>query len=177
MKAVLEGDYLPAPISRPVFNESADDKSIGAEMTDYYRYIDTRLADIEDKLDIRMAAMQRFQEQAEQRFQRSTERHETDVALTRQQIHEEFRDARKHSTNTAWATVGGVFAVMAVIVGLGGYWISEQGSYAKSYGETRVEIQQAADEHSEFRDAVKAIQQTQQDILERLPTNQESSPQ
>ena len=143
-------------------------------MTTQDRYIDARLAGIESKLDARMDAMQRFQEQAEQRFQRSTERHETDIALTRQQIHEEFRDARKHSTNTAWATVGGVFAVMAVIVTLGGYWISEQGSYAKSYGDTQVEMQRAAGERAEFREAVQSIQQTQQSILERLPAPQQT---
>jgi len=152
-------------------NREDQSKPGATPMSTQDKYIDARLAGIESSLDARMSAMQRFQEQAEQRFQRSTERHETDIALTRQQIHEEFRDARKHSTNTAWATVGGVFAVMAVIVALGGYWISEQGSYAKSYGENQVEIQRAADERSEFREAVKSIQATQESILERLPAS------
>lgn len=167
------GDKLS---SRKVDSKIAH-KSEHEEMSTQDRYIDARLAGIESKLDARMDAMQRFQEQAEARFQRATERHETDIALTRQQIHEEFRDARKHSTNTAWATVGGVFAVMAVIVALGGYWISEQGSYAKSYGDTQVEIQRATDERAEFREAVQSIQQTQQSILERLPAPQEPTEQ
>lgn len=159
-----------------------------ARMPSEERYIDMRLAGIESKLDARMDAMQRFQEKAEDRFQRATERHETDIALARQQIHQEFKDAarrmsdesaasRKHSTNTAWATVGGVFAVMAIIVALFAYWITEQGSYAKSYGENQVQMQQAADERAEFREAVKSIQGTQQSILDRLPPERTTSPQ
>ena len=158
------------------FNRASTHSSEHEEMSTQDRYIDARLAGIESKLDARMDAMQRFQEQAEQRFQRSTERHETDIALTRQQIHEEFRDARKHSTNTAWATVAGVFAGFAIVIALVGYWISEQGSYAKSYSDTQVEIQRAAGERAEFREAVQSIQQTQQSILERLPESQETPP-
>ena len=156
---------------RNVIKPSGMDSSAGTEaMSTQDRYIDARLTGIESKLDARMEAMQRFQEQAESRFLRATERHETDLALARQQIHEEFRDARKHATNTAWATVGGVLAAIALLVGIGGYWISEQGSYARSYGETQAELQEAASERSEFREAVQSIQATQQSILERLPS-------
>lgn len=159
-------------------------------MTHQDRYIDSRLAAIEGKLDARLDAMQRFQDQAENRnselierierqsdkaesrFKRATERHETDLALARQQINQEFSDARKHATTTAWATVAGVFAGFAIIAALVGYWVSEQGSYAKSYGEAQVEMERASDERAEFREAVKSIQGTQKSILERLPPPQ-----
>lgn len=151
-----------------------------SSMNSQDRYIDARLAGIESKLDARMEALQRFQEQAESRFQRVSERHETDIALARQQIHQEFKDARsemaadakanrKHSTQVAIGTVAGVLAAIALVAAVTIGWITEQGSYAKSYGETQVEIQRAADERAEFRESVKAIQDTQKAILERLP--------
>lgn len=186
--------------------KSGTNSEAEANMSTQDRHIDARLTGIESKIDARMDAMQQFQEQAEERnkdligrverqsekaesrFQRATERHETDIALARQQIHQEFKDAsqrmsqesssnRRHSTQVAIATVASVVALVAVVVTFSAAWMSEQGSYAKSFGETQVEIQRAADERVEFRDAVQAIQQTQQAILERLPASQESSPQ
>ncbi len=153
------------------------------EMNHQSRYIDARLAGIEGKLDARIEAMQRFQEQAEARFQRATERHETDIALARQQIHQEFKDARvgmasesqtnrKHSTQVALGTVAGVLAAFALVVTVAVGWISEQGGYS----DMRLGQQQSAQEMNEFREAVQAIQQTQQHILERLPAAQEPPP-
>lgn len=159
-------------------------------MTSQDRYIDARLTGIESKLDARMEAMQRFSEQsearnrelieriehqaeqsekrfkeAESRFERASDRHSAEVSLLSQKFDARFDETRRHTT-----MVGiGVFAVIAIIAGLSWYWVSEQGSYAKSYGETQVEIQRASDELAEFRQAVQSIQATQQSILERLP--------
>ena len=153
-------------------------------MTTHDRYIDAHLAGIEKKLDARMEAMQRFQEQAEARFQRATERHETDIALARQQIHQEFKDARlemasesqanrKHSTQVALGTVAGVLAAFALVVTVAVGWIGEQGGYS----EMRLNQLQSEQEMNEFREAVQTIQQTQQSILERLPAPQEPTEQ
>ncbi|MGP5325954.1 hypothetical protein [Vreelandella sedimenti] len=135
------------------------------------RYVDARLAGIESKLDARVESMQRFQEQADARFERITDRLYDEITGLRNDVTKESENSRRHATTTAWATVAGVFAGFAIVIAVAGYWISEQGSYAKSYGETQVEIQRAADERSEFREAVNSIQATQESILERLPTS------
>lgn len=142
------------------------------DMSQQDRYIDARLTGIESKLDARMEALQRFQEQAENRFkeaesrfERASDRHSAEISLLSQKFDARFDETRRHTT-----MVGiGVFAVIAIIAGLSWYWISEQGSYAKSYGETQVEIQRAADERTEFFESVQTIQATQKSILERLP--------
>lgn len=161
--------------------------STGNDMSNEGRYIDSRIDGIEGKLDAKidgirdsLARMQKGFDDAERRFERATAKHDTEIALARQQIHQEFKDARgavasesadnrRHATTVAWATVAGVFAGFAIVITVAGYWISEQGSYAKTYGETQLEIQRAADERAEFRESVKAIQDTQKAILERLP--------
>lgn len=152
---------------------SASAAAPGTEMNNQDRYIDARLAGIEGKLDARMDAMQRFQEKAEDRFQRATDQHERDVAAAKQQIQDEFKEARKHATQVAIGTIAGVLAAFALVVAVAVGWISDQGSYAKSYGENQVQMQQAAGERAEFRDAVKDIQLTQKSILDRLPEEQE----
>ncbi|RUR48829.1 hypothetical protein [Vreelandella populi] len=158
------------------------------ENMDYQdRHIDTRLTGIEGKLDAKVdgvrdavSRMQKGFDDAERRFERANSKHDTEIALARQQVHQEFKEAReamsnesvanrRHATTVAWATVAGVFAGFAIVITVAGYWISEQGSYAKSYGETQVEMQRAADERADFREAFRAIQVTQQSILERLP--------
>ncbi|WP_146804514.1 hypothetical protein [Bisbaumannia pacifica] len=143
------------------------------------RYLDARLEGIESKLDARMEAMQRFQEQAEARFQKAEdrfyqaeERFSGEVAALHQTINTRFDEARRHSTHVAIATVAGVVAAVGLSLAVAVGWISEQGSYAQSYGETQVEIQRAAEERAEFREAVQAIQGTQQSILERLPPSE-----
>ena len=138
-------------------------------MSSQDKYIDARLAGIESKLDARLDAMQRFQEQADSRFERITDRLYDEISGLRSDVSKESESSRRHATTTAWATVAGVFAGFAIVIAVAGYWISEQGSYAKSYGETQVDIQRAETERSEFREAVQAIQSTQQSILERLP--------
>lgn len=158
-----------------------------AEMSQQDRYIDARLVGIESKLDARMEAMQRFSEQSEvrnremierierqteqseKRFESTTDRLYTEMSGLRSDVMHESINSRRHATQVAIATVASVAAVVALIVTIAGYWISEQGSYAKSYGETQSEIQQAADERAEFREAVQSIQATQLSILERLP--------
>lgn len=146
-------------------NHQAGDHSMSTQD----RYVDARLAGIESKLDARMEAMQRFQEQADSRFERITDRLYDEISGLRSDVNKESENSRRHATTTAWATVAGVFAGFAIVIAVAGYWISEQGSYAKSYGNTQVEIQRAADERQEFREAVNGIQETQQSMLERLP--------
>lgn len=165
-------------------SEQLADHMDSTPMSTQDRYIEMRLSGIESKLDARMEAMQRFQEQAEARFQRATERHETDIALARQQIHQEFKDARlemasesqanrKHSTQVALGTVAGVLAAFALVVTVAVGWIGEQGGYS----EMRLNQLQSEQEMNEFREAVQSIQQTQQSILERLPAPQEPTEQ
>lgn len=139
-------------------------------------YIDARLNGIESKLDAKVdgvresvARMQKGFDDAEARFERTSERHSAEVALLTQRVNDTAEGIKRHVTATAWAIGAVLVTTLAIIVGVMSYWISEQGSYAKSYGETQVEIQQAADERAEFREAVKSIQATQQSILERLP--------
>lgn len=134
-------------------------------------YLDARLEGIEKSLDARMDAMQRLQERAEDRFEHASERHSAEIGLLSQKFDAKFEESRRHSTHVGI----GVFAIVAIIATLSWYWISEQGSYARSYGETQVEIQQAADERAEFREAVKSIQATQQSILDKLPAEQTTS--
>ncbi|WP_348826500.1 hypothetical protein [Halomonas sp. RT37] len=150
------------------------------KMATHDRHIDERLALIEQGLERRMADLQRFQERAEDRFERATERHDAELALQRQKTDESYRSlfnlvdgSRKHASNmaavTIFGTIGGVLAALALVTTLGAGWISDQGTYAKSYGENQVEMQQAADERAEFRETMKSIQATQQAILDRLP--------
>lgn len=157
------------------------------EMSTQDRYVDARFAGIEQALDAKVesvresvARMQKGFDSAERRFERASAKHDTEIALARQQIQQEFKDSRqemaheaavtrRHSTNTTWATVGGVLAGFAIVIAIAVAWIAEQGSYAKSYGENQVEMQQAADERAEFRETMKSIQATQQAILDRLP--------
>ena len=153
-----------------------DIKSQESNMSQQDRFIDARLAGIEAKLDAQVegiresvARMQKGFDDAENRFERASTRHDTEIALNRQQAQQEFRDSRRHATVLALSTVLGVAAVIGVAAAFAISWIGEQGSYAKSYGETQVEIQRAADERAEFREAVRTIQATQQSILERLP--------
>ncbi|MGO3057000.1 MAG: hypothetical protein ACTID3_08720 [Halomonas sp.] len=154
MKAVLEGDYLPAPISRPVFNESADDKSIGAEMTDYYRYIDTRLADIEDKLDIRMAAMQRFQEQADARFEKAEGRFEASMS----RVESSNRSTRWTVIGTGIAVVGLVATIMYGTLTAFQQTVSEQGEAMR---------QNVSEQGAWLRQSVERIEQR----IDKIPTS------
>ncbi|WP_404466236.1 hypothetical protein LG331_08085 [Vreelandella aquamarina] len=154
------------------------------------RYIDSRLSGIESKLDAQVdgiresvARMQKGFDDAEKRFERAFERHDAELALQRQKNDQSYQNLydlvdsnKKHASNmaavTIFGTIGGVLAALALVVTLGAGWISEQGSYAKSYGDTQVEIQRATEERAEFREAVQAIQATQQSILERLPPSE-----
>lgn len=147
----------------------ADFQAGDHSMSTQDRYVDARLAGIESKLDARMESMQRFQEQSDARFERITDRLYDEITGLRSDVTKESDSSRRHATTTAWATVAGVFGGFAIVIAIAGYWISEQGSYAKSYGETQVEIHRAAEERSDFREAVNGIQETQQSILERLP--------
>ncbi|MCL7938796.1 hypothetical protein M8009_00570 [Halomonas sp. ATCH28] len=140
-------------------------------------YVEARLYGIEKELDAKIdgmrdlvARMENGFNKAEERFERSSERHSAEVSLLSQKFDSQFDSARRHSTTTAWATVGGVLAGFAIVIAIAVGWIAEQGSYAKSYGETQVEIQQAADERGEIRDVMRDIQSTQQTILDRLPS-------
>lgn len=154
------------------------------EMTDTHSYIDARLAGIEKDVasaEKRMASavrsIYRQNRDAEQRFERTSERHSSEMALMSQRIGDTTESIKKHVTTTAWTIAAVLVTTLAIVIGVFSYWVSEQGSYAKSYGENQVQIQQAADERAEFRDAVKSIQATQQSILDRLPAEQPSSPQ
>ena len=156
-------------------------------MANQDRYIDARLDGIETKLDSNLGRMRERQdadaawtkdvieriekqsEKAEDRFEKASQGLSQQYHDLRSTIDTRFEESRRHSTVVALSTVGGVFAGFAIVIAIAVGWISEQGSYAKSYGETQVEIQQAADERAEFREAVQSIQATQQSILERLP--------
>lgn len=160
----------------PTSNTSSH-SSRESPMSSQDRYvIDARLYGIEKELDAKIdgmrdmvARMEGGFTKAEERFERSSERHSAEVSLLSQKFDSQFDSARRHSTTTAWATVGGVLAGFAIVIAIAVGWIAEQGSYAKSYGETQVEIQQAADERGEIRDVMRDIQSTQQTILDRLP--------
>ena len=162
-------------------------KNGGQSMSSQDKHIETRIAGIEAKLDAQVegiresvARMQKGFDDADRRFERAFERHDAELALQRQKNDQSYQalydlvdSNKKHASNmaavTIFGTIGGVLAALALVVTLGAGWITEQGSYAKSYGETQVEIQRAADERAEFRESVKAIQDTQRAILERLP--------
>lgn len=160
------------------FSSSFKGRSAGQNMTNQDRQIDAHLAGIEGKLDAKIEGiresvmrMQKGFDDAENRFEKAASRHDTEIALYRQQTQQEFKDSRRHAVVVSITTIFGVAAVIGIVAAFAIGWIGEQGSYARSFGETQVELQRAADERAEFREAVQTIQQTQQDILERLPAN------
>lgn len=181
----------------PAEDDTEHAMSIQNPTTD--RELDARLSGIENKLDANLALIRDRQdadagwtkeiigriekqsEQAEARFEKACTRHDAELALQRQKTDESYRNlynlidgTRKHASNmaavTIFGTVGGVLAALALVVTLGAGWISEQGSYARSYGETQVELQRGADERAETREALQSIQSTQQTIIDRLPS-------
>lgn len=131
MKGTLEGEYLPNPTFHSVFGEKADDKSNGAEMTDYYRYIDTRLADIEAKLDIRMAAIQRYQEQADARVERQIKEAESRMEKAVSDVKTDSKTTRVTVVTTAIGSVIAMGGLVAAIVFSFQATISEQGAWLR----------------------------------------------
>lgn len=102
------------------------------------RYIDARLAGIEDKLDARMEAMQRFQEQAdarmredhakaEARFERAEERIDARVS----ELAEEMRTTRRHASAMSLATIAAVVATLAIAGTFITSQFSEQGAWLR----------------------------------------------
>lgn len=131
MKETHEGEYLPNSIYHSVFDKKTDDKSNGAEMTDYYRYIDTRLADIEAKLDIRMAAMQRFQEQSEARLERQVKEAEHRMGKAVSDVKTDSKTTRVTVVTTAIGSVIAMGGLVAAIVFSFQATVSEQGAWLR----------------------------------------------
>lgn len=136
------------------------------------RYINARLEGIEGKLDARIESIQKLQENAEKRFEESTKNQETALRDLTKKIEDKFEDTRKHTTNVAF----GSFAIIGLFLSLTAYWISEQGNYAKSYGDTKVEIYKASEDRKELTRLIESIESSQKLILEKISNNTSPSP-
>lgn len=113
----------------------AGPSTMSEAMSTQDRYIDARLAGIESKLDARMEAMQRFQEQAEARMDRQTRESETRLAdlyakteARMDVLHADNKGLRVHlwaAVLTAVLGFAGVAALMQSTVVEQGAWLRD----------------------------------------------------
>lgn len=109
---------------------SPNNPTSGVDMSTQDRYIDARLSGIESTLDARMAAMQRFQEQAdarlekvEARFEKAEERFEASIS----RVESSNRSTRWTVIGTGIAVIGLVATVMYGTLTAFQQTVSEQG--------------------------------------------------
>ncbi|MBY5984423.1 hypothetical protein KUW18_10010 [Halomonas sp. DP5Y7-2] len=158
-----------------VNNSEERDEASGSDGMDRQdRYIDARLEGIEAKLDARMEAMQRFNEQADERnrdlisrMERQAEQAEGRMSRDFQKLddrvntlHDDNRSLRRHVWGAVLTTVLGFAGIVALLQASMGNTISEQGAWI------RQNIDRADQERSDTNSTLQSIQATQQSIQE-----------
>lgn len=181
----LDGQKILCTIPRNTANATGKHRdhtptasSESQAMSTHDRYIDARLEGIEKTLDARIEAMQRFSEQADERNRDLISRMEGQATQVEERmrvdfqkldkrvdaLHDDHKGLRKHIWGAVLTTVIGVAAIVALMQSSMEAVISEQGAWI------RQNVDRADQERSENRAVLKSIQDTQDAILNRLPT-------
>jgi hypothetical protein len=88
------------------------------DMSTQDRYMDARLAGIESKLDARMDALERFQEQAEARRERHTTEAEARSGRAEARLEKAIESFKADNKTTRWTVIGTGIAVVSLIAAI-----------------------------------------------------------